>query len=390
MANIKSMRFQNSIIGLFLLGRFLLLMSLPLEGLRGYGDFEHFYNLASMGIPFIDIWVEFPPVFPLFSRLLFELTDGSQHVYDYLLVIVWTIVQAGCLWAFIRLLRIIYPENPSPEPIWLYFTISLILPYSWWYFDSLAVLATLLGILWVFEGRTNLAGMSLALGTLTKLFPILALPMAWRWLELRKASTILLVVLGITFSVYAGLYLGSSEQTLASIRSQGAKGSWETVWALIDGNYKTGNFGPEIERYDPSKAEILRGNPAKISPWLALIPFAAIGGWFFWRARINSIRAAISFLGVTWCIFLIWTPGYSPQWVLYLLPIVLLVLPLRKATLFAIVLTVVNLLEWPVMLSRGYNWGLWLTILLRTLLFMVLLLEFLKPVYNPYQAAEAS
>ena len=36
-------------------------------------------------------------------------------------------------------------------------------------------------------------------------------------------------------------------------------------------------------------------------------------------------RSAIAFLGVTWCLFLIWSPGYSPQWVLYLLPLILLV-----------------------------------------------------------------
>jgi len=37
-----------------------------------------------------------------------------------------------------------------------------------------------------------------------------------------------------------------------------------------------------------------------------------------------------------------------------------------------IILILVNILEWPVLLSRGYQWGLWLTIPLRTLVMLLL------------------
>jgi hypothetical protein len=72
---------------------------------------------------------------------------------------------------------------------------------------------------------------------------------------------------------------------------------------------------------------------------------------------------------------LLWSPGWSPQWVLYLLPIILLVLPEREALLLSLALVLINLLEWPLLLSRGYNWGLWLTIPGRALLLALLAVE---------------
>jgi hypothetical protein len=378
----------QKIIGLFLFSRLILLISLPLEGLRGFGDLVHFYQLARMGWPFIDFWVEFPPVFPFISHVVYLLAGGKEHIYDYLLVIMMTIAQAVSLWVFIRLAEKIQPANEASQNAWIYFALALCLPYGWWYFDSLAVLAMLLGVLRVFEGKEAKAGIAIALGTLTKFFPALVLPMVWRGPSSKRRWIVLFIALGITLAVYGGLYTASPAQTLASMRSQGAKGSWETMWALVDGNFNTGNFGPESERYDPSTAQQLRGYPAKLPSWLTLIPFATLGGWLFWRVRLKSTRAAVAFLGVTWCLFLLWSPGYSPQWVLYLIPLILLALPMRQAWLFAIILTLVNVLEWPVMLSRGYNWGLWLTISLRTIIWILLAVEFWREANKSGQMRE--
>jgi hypothetical protein len=204
------------------------------------------------------------------------------------------------------------------------------------------------------------------------------LPALWRLRPGRSAFQITLASLGLTACVYGALWLASPEMTRASLISQGSKGSWETVWALIDGNLNTGNFGPESERNDPALAAQPRGNPARLPAWATLLVFAAIGGWFFWKARINNTRQLFAFLGITWCIFLLWTPGWSPQWVLYLLPVLLIALPLKEALLFSLTMISINLLEWPVLLSRGFDWGLWVTVPVRTLLFMLMIWEYWK------------
>jgi hypothetical protein len=378
----KTLDYLSLLPYLFLLSRAVLLLSLPIDGLRGYGDFVHFYRLAGMGLPFIDIWVEFPPIFPAVSALLYQLTGLREHAYDYLLVILLTLCDAANIAIFVRLTKRLYPAGSGWLRAAIYMAILTGLAYGWWFFDPLAVLFLLLSVLWLVEGHAVRTGFALSLGALTKWFPLLLLPVVWKVRPARQALKITAIALLMVVLVYAGLYLLAPEMTRASLFAQGSKGSWETVWALLDGNFQTGNFGPEIERYDPQSAYLARGGPARIPPWLTLIPFAVLGGWLWWKARLNGDRPAIAFLGLTWCLFLLWSPGWSPQWVLYLLPVVLLVLAEREAVLMALALVFINLLEWPLLLSRGYNWGLWLTIPLRTLLLILLAIEFWQVVRN--------
>jgi hypothetical protein len=363
---------------LFLASRLFLIIALPLEGLRGFGDFVHFYHLAGMGWPFINYWVEFPPVFPFLSAILYQLAGGREHVYDYLLVLILSVAQAGSLELFLRLARKELGEEEGTRRAWVYFALLGGLAYGWWYFDPLAVFALLLGLFWLREGKDGRAGIALAMGTLIKWFPVLALAVVWRYRSFRRALWVTLLTLGITAIVYAGLYAASPEMTLASIRSQASKGSWETIWALVDGNFKTGNFGPEVERLDPAKAQILQGNPPRISSWLTLIPFAGLGLWLFLQSDRSRARSSTGLLGLTLCVFFLWSPGWSPQWVLYLLPLILLGLPSREGALAALIFVLTNLLEWPVLLTRGYNWGLWFTIPVRSFVLVLLAIEFWK------------
>jgi len=357
---------------LLIISRLMLIIALPLEGLRGYGDFVHFFRLAGMGIPYVNYWVEFPPIFPFFSSLLYQFAGGREHIYDYMLAISLSIAQAISLGIFIRLVEKIYAQNQAQTRIWIYFSVLLGLSYGWWYFDPLAELAMMLGLYWTLEGKSGRAGFAIGIGALIKLFPALLLPMVWRAQTLKRALVVSGISLGLIFGTYGGLYLFAPEMTAASIRSQSSKGSWETVWALIDGNFQTGNFGPESERFDPRTATTPRGNPPRIPTGLVLVPFLLIGLWAFWRARLEDVRQAIAFMGITWGLFLLWSPGWSPQWVLYLIPIVLMTLPDREAILMALSLVIINLLEWPVLLSRGYTLGLWLTIPVRALLFVLM------------------
>ncbi len=69
------------------------------------------------------------------------------------------------------------------------------------------------------------------------------------------------------------------------------------------------------------------------------------------------------------------SPGWSPQWLAYLVPVVLLCLPHPKGALYSIALTSVAILEWPVLLSRGRFDLLWVTVALRTIVLIVLVAD---------------
>lgn len=356
---------------LFLAARLILFAGLPLEGLRGYGDLAHFFRQAGLGWPYFDYWVEYPPVFPFLSALFYRLTDGREHGYVYLLVAVFSLAQAGGLALFLRLSMKLYGPEAGLQRGWLYSILLVGLPYGWWTFDALAVFSMLVGLGWLLEGREKRAGLALGLGMLTKWFPGLVLLAAWRLGGLRRALrpasiSVLLVVL-----VLFGLYIFAPENTLASLRSQAGKGSWETVWALLDGNLQTGNFGPQTDPLDPQTAYLTSRHPPSLSPWLTLPFFVAAGVWLSRRYTPGEERKIVAFLGLAWCLFLLWLPGYSPQWALYLLPFLLLALPERQAILVGIVLLLVDLLEWPILLSRGLFAGLWLTVPMRAVLLLL-------------------
>src|SRR5215831_7271236 len=49
------------------------------QGLTVFGDFHHYYNLASISdegkLPYRDYWYEFPPIFPILSLAIYGLTS---------------------------------------------------------------------------------------------------------------------------------------------------------------------------------------------------------------------------------------------------------------------------------------------------------------------------
>jgi len=379
-----------SIVLIFLAVRLMMIIALPLDGLRGYGDLAHFFNLAGLGWPYLNYWVEFPPIFPFLSRIFYQISVGREQTYDYLLFLLFTIAQAGVMLVFIKLSLRLYSRREAEWRSWIYLVILIGLPYGWWYFDPLVVFLYMLAIYLILLDRSVPAGIALASGILTKLFPALVLPAVWRYQSKQRALIITSVTIGITLAFYGLLYYSAPENTLASFRSQGGKSSWETIWALVDGNFNTGNIGNLMDRLNPDASAITTGNPPRISPYLTLIPYLVLGIWLFIRVRINSPAAFISFIGLSWCIFLLWMPGWSPQWVMYLIPLILLSLPEKESALMTFALILINLLEWPVLLSRGYQTGLWLTVITRTLLLILLGYIWYRQVFHHPSENEAS
>ncbi|NIS79400.1 MAG: DUF2029 domain-containing protein [Anaerolineales bacterium] len=284
---------------------------------------------------------------------------------------------------FAKLSLKIFDEVRAKSLTGIYLVFLTGLAYGWWYFDPLVVLSILAGTYLLLNQKDLLAGVAIALGTLTKWIPLLLMSVAWRFRPPRHALRVTIIASMLIIVVLAGLYFLSPDFTLASLRSQTSKWSWETVWALLDGNLITGNFGPEWQRFDPKTAEQSLGNPPKLPPSLTIVPFLIIGLWSFTRVRLKDDRVAISFLGLTLCLFLLWSPGWSPQWILYLIPITLLAIDSPRSIIFCINLVFVSLLEWPILLSRGRFDLLWAPVILRTLILLVLSLEFGRTALKP-------
>jgi hypothetical protein len=353
---------------LLLTARLISILTLPLDGLLGYGDFPNFLVLARLpGWPFINYWVEYPPIFPFINTLLFRIAGGKEATYYYMLAFVLLLVDCCNLLVFSKIINRMQGIIDNKWRVLTYLVILIAVPYTWWEFDPFAVTGLLLGLYFMLCGRDAWAGAAIAFGVLVKLFPLLLLVIPWRYYSKARALKISIISLALVGLVYGGLYLASPNFAAASIRSQINKGSWETVWALIDGNYKTGLFESSNQRVQPETASLLTRNPPMINPILSLIVFAGLGLWAFFKQKVQGQSRMIAFAGMAFCLLFLWLPGWSPQWVLFLLPLLLLSLPKKEGLLIAVILIMVNLLEWPVLLSRGLFNDLWITIVLRTL-----------------------
>jgi hypothetical protein len=380
------MKDQRRIIPIaFLVIRSILFLSLPLEGVRGYGDYWNFYHIADLGWPFFDHWVEFPPIYPFLSRLVYLFAGGRQHAYEYLLAFLLTGIQAGNIYLVGKIADVMYAREESQTRIWIYLVMLVGLFYGWTYFEPLAVMTFLLGIYWFLAGKDVMAVVILGAGGLIKWFSMLAIPAIWKQRPMKKALKLTLITLSILVLIWGGLYLLSPDMTRASLVSQWNKGSWETIWALMDGNLRTGNFGGQIDRRLPQTASQTAANPSVIPSWLTLIIFGGVGFWVFMSAEIKTEKRFLSFIGLTFVIFFLWSPGYSPQWVLYLLPLMILLLPWERIILFSLTMVLVHILEWPVLLSRGWFGSLWAIIPLRTILYIVLGIMFWEIIHPPHR-----
>ena len=377
-SSVSELKISDAALPLVLLvaARLMLLMTQSESGLWGLGDSYHFFELAALpGWPYFAHWVEFPPVFPFLSELIFRVANEQQRIFSTLLVVLFSAADVGNLWLFMRIQKKMDPQ-PQSWRVWTYFAYLVMLAYGWWYFDPLAVFCMLLGVDFLLRDRDIAGGLALGTGVLVKLFPVLGLVVLWRQ-PLRRIVKIGLVAAGVAVTGYGILWLFSPDFTQASLLSQFSKGSWETVWALIDGNYRTGNFGPVALRLDPGLLSEGQGNPARIPTWLTLLVFGGVGLWGLMQTKNDTPEAKVSTLGWTFSLLFLWSSGWSPQWLLFLIPLMMLVFPRTMALVGSLVFILVNLLEWPVILSRGWFQYLPMTIFLRTVILLLVAFQFL-------------
>jgi hypothetical protein len=367
------------LLGLLFL-RFATMVALPFEALVSYGDYRHFYSLARMasegrGLPFIGHWVEFPPLFPFLSLAIERATAGSFHGYVYLLSLVMLLFDLGSLVIFSRIAQRCFAPRKAIRLAWT-FAIFLAVPaFGWWTFDPMAVFFMLFSLWLILERKPALAGLLAGLGFLTKVFPLLCLAAIWRFRPRKEAITATAVAFLLCIAVLGTLLAVSPTMASASLRSQFAKGSWETVWALLDGNLKTGTFGPLEERLDPSAALQSDAYPARVPLWISTLVAGLIALWLMVKTRAGEDATIFPFIAALLCLLLLWSRGWSPQWVVYLIPLLLLSFSMRRSLMVGLILITISLLEWPILLSRGRFDLLWLPVVVRSLLLVMISIE---------------
>jgi hypothetical protein len=86
-----------------------------------------------------------------------------------------------------------------------------------------------------------------------------------------------------------------------------------------------------------------------IPPGVRLIPFAALGLFIFTRKLRQDDQGVVAFFTLTLILFFLWAQGWSPQWVLTLIPLILLNFPHREGVLLCLLISVASFVEYPVL-----------------------------------------
>jgi hypothetical protein len=335
------------------------------RGMSSFGDLRYYYYFAQLSKagkqPYRDYWYEFPPVSILLFTGVYDLGrlrgEISYMSWATIIGLVMLAFDVGNLILLRWLGRRLHGERAALALPWIYAALAAPLIFPWWTFETLVVFLMLLALVWLLEGRENRSAFVTVCGVLTKYTPILILPTVWRFYDRRRAARYTLIVLLIVGLVFALLIAWGGRMEVGSLLAQFNKASYQSVWALIDGNLSTGRFVDPDQRSDAGTAFTPYGNSPVIPAWLRLILFAAVGLFVFTRRLRQDDRGVVAFFSITIVLFFLWAQGWSPQWALTLTPLILLNFPDRNGVLLCLVIGFISFVEYPALFMRTAQTG---------------------------------
>ncbi|MFN8451126.1 MAG: hypothetical protein U0521_21745 [Anaerolineae bacterium] len=251
------------------------------RGVTAGGDFMTYFQLGALSnqglLPFRDWWSEFPPISSYLNVVIFQLFGRSGYTgFALLFGVIMMLFDVGNLVMVRRIGARLHGAGTGMALAWVYAVTLAPLVLIWWDFEPMVAFFLLWALATLIERRDVRSAIIAAVGGLTKFTPLLILGAVWRMRDMRLAARYTLVSVGAFALVYLLLFAQNSAMTLPSLTAQFNKASYQTVWALIDGNYSTGNFGAAQERLDPANASRLEGEPSVI-PGVVRLGLATAG-----------------------------------------------------------------------------------------------------------------
>lgn len=250
---------------------------------------------------------------------------------------------------------------------------------------------------WGWWGSAVAAG----LGFLTKLTPILLLPVAVGWLGARlnwraartewfnpqargnllRPTVYVLIFLVVVAGIGYPLVQENLSLAFSSFRIQSIRPPWQSVWALIDGYYGYGEVPLDMRNLSGLAGPLWETR----IPWTWVgVAFVLLYLWLYTRPYDwRRVRTPIAWTAVSVLLLFLYSKGWSPQFLIWVLVFIALLLPTLRGILIAVLLSLVNVVEsyvYIIMLPEEH-WILVGTVVVRTLLLVLLLVELLGQIW---------
>jgi hypothetical protein len=159
------------------------------------------------------------------------------------------------------------------------------------------------------------------------------------------------------------------------------------VWALLEGQFSYGIIPLDMRNvsWQPAGA-------ASSLPWLLITAVFGVIYLFVYTRHVDwrEPRRVVALTGFTLVLFMLYSKGYSPQWLGWLLAFVAMLLPNLRGAFYAVVASLMNLVEANVYFTivPEEHWLLGLTVGVRTFIMVMLAIEFLLEI-NPHWLSPA-
>jgi hypothetical protein len=231
----------------------------------------------------------------------------------------------------------------------LMYTLCFIPLYLWnGWFDTLPTLLFVWSLYLLVTQREQWSAVLAGIGLMTKVFPGLIIPLAVCTLPSRRRKTMYaLTALAVVVAIALPLAIAGPTTLAASVRAMLGRSSWETIWAVMEGFFGFGVVAPFSQRLDPASA-LATSHPSSL-PWgLVTVVFGVLFVAFYWRfwGRRNAGQL-VAAAGATLCLLLIYSKGYSPQYLTWLAPCIAVIFPTWRGLAYLGTLSLVNLVEYP-------------------------------------------
>lgn len=401
-----------------------LLLFRPGGFIADFSDFEFYASwgsTVSMGYRAYDnLWTAYPPLFPLVMLNVYEWAarippwTEPRLFFHLLFGLVLLCFEAGNLLLIYRLAGHMAKDESTPPSAGYsspalaavtFYALCFVPIYTllgW--FESMPLFFLLLGLeylliprAWAWPSSAIAAG----LGFLTKLTPILLLPVAIRrlgarlswdaarreWFTPRHPGNLLrptlyaLIFAAVVVGIGYPLVSANLSLALSSFRIQAIRSPWQSVWALIDGYYKAGIVELSMRNLEGLSSPLWQSN----IPWNWIgVGFLLIYLWLYTRAYDwTRIRTPIAFTAMSVILLFLYSKGWSPQFLVWVLAFLALLLPTLRGVILAIFLSLVNVVESHLFLIMLPNehWLLVGTVITRTLLLLLLMVEFTAQIW---------
>jgi hypothetical protein len=368
--------------------------------------YRYLASYASQGFyPSVDYWMEYQPIFPWIPVAVYRLSlllpnwGAPGFWFNTLLAMFFMLAETANLGLIYLIGRRLHGQQVAVRIAWIYslLFVPLLIMLGW--FDVFALTFLLLALYLALTNRPLASGVVAGIGFLVKLLPIIIVPVVfWREPTWRRRVVLLAITLLTVIALALPFVLLNPELFALSWTINFKRASWETVWALLEGYTSYGLAGGG-NRFDPAVAGTEQ-HPSTL-PW-ALISagFALIYLWLWLRAGnkrqdasgsaaeanaafwaghlLTDPLRAVAFTGLTMNLLTLYLKGYSPQFLVWLLPFPLLLLPGMRGLLYALLLSAANVVESPLYFTilPNQSWLLAGAVLARTALLIVLAVEY--------------